>query len=372
MENTVELNKNVKPVITTSSSFQKKKRSNTLTSMNSNTKVKKSVTFSEYDTVITPKLISLDSDQDEEYFDDDSSDYEEGESDHYELTENGEVVLIKRKKNRGEQIKKNNGRRFSIGSLKDTLFNRNKKNKNGRHVHKCKTNNGLKKRAFSFKNAIFSIDYKMTDPNSLVRLNKTWKVFPFHLFPILKYAFIDTNYNLVKSLQVLIPCQIIYLLFQVIPNTNYGYTSTIHTTAVKTNSLGSRNSSNNIKRRKKMKTMKPNIIILLQCLILMPIVSLLLTFFITICGGPLKNFKETFYLSCHINTISLPMGYTLINCNFKQVNLKKYYIIVLLGTWLGCFVIPLDWDREWQIWPTSLVVGAYIAGIIAYGLGIYI
>ncbi|OBA27067.1 hypothetical protein HANVADRAFT_16056, partial [Hanseniaspora valbyensis NRRL Y-1626] len=179
-----------------------------------------------------------------------------------------------------------------------------------------------------------------------VRLNKTWKVFPFHLFPILKYAFIDTNYNLVKSLQVLIPCQIIYLLFQVIPNTNYG--------------------------RKKMKTMKPNIIILLQCLILMPIVSLLLTFFITICGGPLKKFKDTFYLSCHINTISLPMGYTLINCNFKQVNLKKYYIIVLLGTWLGCFVIPLDWDREWQIWPTSLVVGAYIAGIIAYGLGIYI
>uniref|UniRef100_A0A5S6R4A5 Phosphatidylinositol-glycan biosynthesis class F protein n=1 Tax=Trichuris muris TaxID=70415 RepID=A0A5S6R4A5_TRIMR len=30
----------------------------------------------------------------------------------------------------------------------------------------------------------------------------------------------------------------------------------------------------------------------------------------------------------------------------------------LLGAWLGAFPIPLDWDRPWQRWPTTCVVGA--------------
>jgi len=31
----------------------------------------------------------------------------------------------------------------------------------------------------------------------------------------------------------------------------------------------------------------------------------------------------------------------------------------LLGAWLGAVPIPLDWDREWQKWPITIVVGAY-------------
>lgn len=30
----------------------------------------------------------------------------------------------------------------------------------------------------------------------------------------------------------------------------------------------------------------------------------------------------------------------------------------LFGTWLGAFVIPLDWDRWWQEWPLPCIFGA--------------
>ncbi|KAJ8248303.1 hypothetical protein GJAV_G00240570 [Gymnothorax javanicus] len=30
----------------------------------------------------------------------------------------------------------------------------------------------------------------------------------------------------------------------------------------------------------------------------------------------------------------------------------------LLGSWVGAFPIPLDWDRPWQVWPISCSLGA--------------
>lgn len=29
----------------------------------------------------------------------------------------------------------------------------------------------------------------------------------------------------------------------------------------------------------------------------------------------------------------------------------------ILGSWLGAIPIPLDWDRPWQAWPTTLIYG---------------
>ncbi|OAA70984.1 GPI biosynthesis protein Pig-F [Akanthomyces lecanii RCEF 1005] len=45
------------------------------------------------------------------------------------------------------------------------------------------------------------------------------------------------------------------------------------------------------------------------------------------------------------------------------------------GAWLGAVPIPLDWDRDWQRWPVTIVVGAYLgaaagsllAGTVLYG-----
>ena len=31
----------------------------------------------------------------------------------------------------------------------------------------------------------------------------------------------------------------------------------------------------------------------------------------------------------------------------------------LLGCWMGAVPIPLDWDRDWQRWPITIVAGAY-------------
>jgi len=35
-----------------------------------------------------------------------------------------------------------------------------------------------------------------------------------------------------------------------------------------------------------------------------------------------------------------------------------------LGGWLGAIPIPLDWDREWQKWPVTIVTGAYAGYIL--------
>ena len=47
----------------------------------------------------------------------------------------------------------------------------------------------------------------------------------------------------------------------------------------------------------------------------------------------------------------------------------------VLGAWLGAVPIPLDWDREWQKWPVTILVGMYagsllfsvVAGTLFYG-----
>ncbi|KAI4194493.1 MAG: hypothetical protein LQ350_007744 [Teloschistes chrysophthalmus] len=32
----------------------------------------------------------------------------------------------------------------------------------------------------------------------------------------------------------------------------------------------------------------------------------------------------------------------------------------MVGAWCGAVPIPLDWDREWQKWPVTIITGAYI------------
>jgi GPI ethanolamine phosphate transferase 2/3 subunit F len=47
----------------------------------------------------------------------------------------------------------------------------------------------------------------------------------------------------------------------------------------------------------------------------------------------------------------------------------------VVGAWLGAVPIPLDWDREWQAWPVTIVVGMYVGhcvgakllGTLCYG-----
>ncbi|RPB12234.1 hypothetical protein P167DRAFT_523456 [Morchella conica CCBAS932] len=41
----------------------------------------------------------------------------------------------------------------------------------------------------------------------------------------------------------------------------------------------------------------------------------------------------------------------------------------LVGGWLGAVPIPLDWDREWQKWPVTIVTGVYIGHLVGKSLG---
>lgn len=40
-----------------------------------------------------------------------------------------------------------------------------------------------------------------------------------------------------------------------------------------------------------------------------------------------------------------------------------------LGAWLGAVPIPLDWDREWQKWPVTILVGVYGGFVLGRLLG---
>ena len=39
------------------------------------------------------------------------------------------------------------------------------------------------------------------------------------------------------------------------------------------------------------------------------------------------------------------------------------------GAWLGAVPIPLDWDREWQRWPVTVLVGLGVGYVLGKGIG---
>ncbi|KAK8242013.1 GPI-anchor biosynthesis protein-like protein [Phyllosticta capitalensis] len=41
----------------------------------------------------------------------------------------------------------------------------------------------------------------------------------------------------------------------------------------------------------------------------------------------------------------------------------------VVGAWVGAVPIPLDWDREWQKWPVTIVCGAYAGYAVGKVLG---
>ncbi|KAI5955343.1 GPI11 [Candida jiufengensis] len=115
------------------------------------------------------------------------------------------------------------------------------------------------------------------------------------------------------------------------------------------------------------------------------LVSLLLSipmfFIIILMGAPVYKYSlKTFTLSLHLSQLIFNPLLILYSLNFNQS--KKlfdeehvYYTIfshpilsqvlmTLAGCWLGVIPIPLDWDRPWQQWPITLLVGAYLFAII--------
>ncbi|XP_014224220.1 phosphatidylinositol-glycan biosynthesis class F protein [Trichogramma pretiosum] len=103
-------------------------------------------------------------------------------------------------------------------------------------------------------------------------------------------------------------------------------------------------------------------------------------------GAPIfTHHEETFVLALTLTTLTLiPTALhigidnviviliqtnTPVYMNVRLVNTVKFHVMVVwFGTWLGAFVLPLDWDREWQAWPIPCMLGA----LIGYFIGNFI
>ncbi|CZR53100.1 related to GPI-anchor biosynthesis protein PIG-F [Phialocephala subalpina] len=115
------------------------------------------------------------------------------------------------------------------------------------------------------------------------------------------------------------------------------------------------------------------------------ILSLLLTLFTTLplftlqilFGAPLTtHLPHTLLSSAHLALLSLfPLFYVHGTSASKWREIISIYspidevfggsVGAFIGAWLGAVPIPLDWDREWQAWPITVVTGAYLG----YGVG---
>lgn len=88
-------------------------------------------------------------------------------------------------------------------------------------------------------------------------------------------------------------------------------------------------------------------------------------------GAPItSHLPHTFLSSAHIALLTIfPLIYTNGTDGAKWREIASLYSPVdevfggavgcLVGAWLGAVPIPLDWDREWQKWPVTIVTGAY-------------
>lgn len=100
-------------------------------------------------------------------------------------------------------------------------------------------------------------------------------------------------------------------------------------------------------------------------------------------GAPfLDNHEETLMFSLLIviltvfpmclhsgaNTV-LPLIHGVIPDDIFNKILFRNIQLTLLGAWVGAFVIPLDWDRDWQVWPIPCSFGAlcghFVSNIIS-------
>lgn len=186
--------------------------------------------------------------------------------------------------------------------------------------------------------------------------------FPIHL-PIILYGMfyygITSNVQqvMIKGLTTLIMAQIIY-----------GYLIYI-----------------NVSGDGKKKKNKDNVFLLLASSIIIPMFLSLPVFGIVILmGAPLaSHLYETFLLSAHVSLIIFTPIIVLFKLNFskftiivQKIDLKSIWnnsillsiLASIIATWCGVIPIPLDWDRPWQNWPITLLVGSYLG----YSIGSFI
>ncbi|KAK9351560.1 GPI biosynthesis protein family Pig-F-domain-containing protein [Lipomyces doorenjongii] len=136
-------------------------------------------------------------------------------------------------------------------------------------------------------------------------------------------------------------------------------------------------SSGNKKKKQAKNTMSTTILGLVLSMLLTPFIHLIYVLF----GAPVTvSIPATFLLSAHTALLALfpilctyPLdGVTWTNLVALKAPVTPAYTAALgtiAGAWLGAVPIPLDWDREWQIWPVTVVFGAYVGNALGRLVG---
>ncbi|KAF2214857.1 hypothetical protein CERZMDRAFT_82761 [Cercospora zeae-maydis SCOH1-5] len=123
------------------------------------------------------------------------------------------------------------------------------------------------------------------------------------------------------------------------------------------------------------------------------VLSLVLTFFLTapvlyiiliLFGAPLvSHLPHTGLLSVHLALLTTPQLYYVhgldttawLRLASLQQPFDEVYGMSLgacAGAWLGAIPIPLDWDREWQKWPVTIICGMYAGAVMGKLAGGYL
>ena len=45
---------------------------------------------------------------------------------------------------------------------------------------------------------------------------------------------------------------------------------------------------------------------------------------------------------------------------FDEAGVWAEFVGCLVGGWIGAVPMALDWDRDWQAWPVTVLTGAYL------------
>lgn len=111
---------------------------------------------------------------------------------------------------------------------------------------------------------------------------------------------------------------------------------------------------------------------LLLALILTPVLHVVMILF----GAPLlTHISHTFLCAAHLSLLtSFPLFYVHGVDPFIWFSLASFKAPLdecfgallggFLGAWLGAVPIPLDWDREWQKWPVTILSGVYAGYVL--------
>ncbi|KAI1332634.1 GPI biosynthesis protein family Pig-F-domain-containing protein [Xylariaceae sp. FL0255] len=140
--------------------------------------------------------------------------------------------------------------------------------------------------------------------------------------------------------------------------------------------------------KKKVDGSGPNFVVTtIVAAVLSALAAVALHVMLVLFGAPfLTHLPHTFLASLHLSLLGLyPLFYTRGVSNRDWVEILSARAPVdealgglmgaCMGAWLGAVPIPLDWDREWQKWPVTILCGIYagytvgkvIGGTVAFG-----